>query len=84
MDTLGGDMRRATALAPSYGVITEDAPLPPRDDPQGSRVYFSTIMALVLAILGSSTLPLAYAFVHTGVLMGLLLAFVRPPTQRNA
>jgi hypothetical protein len=41
-----------------------------------ARVRFSTVMALMLAILGSSVLPVSYAFATTGILSGLVMAVV--------
>jgi hypothetical protein len=41
------------------------------------RIRMSTTMALILAILGSSVLPMSYAFATTGILAGFLISVVR-------
>ena len=42
-----------------------------------TRIRFSTTMALILAIFGSSVLPVSYAFATTGILAGFLVSLVR-------
>lgn len=41
------------------------------------RIRFSTTMALIMAILGSSLLPVSYAFATTGILFGFIISVVR-------
>lgn len=42
-----------------------------------ARIRFSTVMALMLAILGSAVLPVSYAFATTGIVSGFAMAAVR-------
>jgi hypothetical protein len=45
------------------------------------RIRWSTTMALILSILGSSVLPMSYAFATTGILSGCLISVVRKPSH---
>lgn len=68
-----------------YNVVVEESPVDVdntypyagRNDASTFRVRISTIMALAMAILGSSVVPVSYAFATTGVFCGLLISLVR-------
>jgi hypothetical protein len=66
-----------------YGVVYEDNfdvrnTYPPVSDPKDSiaHVRVSTTLALTMAILGSSVLPVSYAFATTGIATGLIISLV--------
>lgn len=68
----------------SYNVVVEESPVDVdhtypytgRNDESTFRVRVSTIMALTMAILGSSVVPVSFAFATTGIACGLLIALV--------
>jgi hypothetical protein len=84
--------QRASVDGIPYIVAVEDTPLnyehalpPIRPDDSPRRLYRSTVMALILAILGSSVLPVSYAFAKTGIVPGILISLVRySQSERSA
>lgn len=68
-----------------YNVVVEDSPVDVdntypyagRNNESTLRIRVSTIMALTMAMLGSSVIPVSFAFATTGILCGLLISLVR-------
>lgn len=58
-------------------VEVEESALPASRSGSPWRLRYSTTMALVISILGSSVLPMSYAFSKTGILLGCLVSLVR-------
>jgi hypothetical protein len=48
-----------------------------------TRLRISTTLALIMAILGSSVLPVSYAFASTGIGAGLAISLVRAILSRG-
>jgi hypothetical protein len=79
-----------TADGMSYLLTIEDAPIdydhtfpPVRANDTPRRAYRSTVLALIMAILGSSVLPVAYAFSKTGIVPGIIISLVRRPSHHR-
>lgn len=76
----------------TYSVVVEDGPVDAentypyqgRNDASTFRVRVSTIMALTMAMLGSSVIPVSYAFATTGITCGLLISLVRESLNAKA
>eukprot|EP00892_Ulva_mutabilis_P000015 jgi/Ulvmu1/10013/UM059_0062.1 len=68
----------------TYSVVVEDGPVDAehtypyqgRNEASTFRARISTTMALIMAMLGSSVIPVSYAFATTGITCGLLISLV--------
>jgi len=75
----------AQSTPANYSVVVEDSPVDAnyaypcqgRNGTSMFRIRVSTIMALTMAILGSSVVPVSSAFATTGITCGLLISLVR-------